>query len=72
MGIKKFRPTTPSLRQMRVQNSDGLTKDAKVEKSLLAPNKKLRVETFTDVLLLEVVVVELRSNTELSILKEKV
>ena len=36
MGIKKFKPTTPSLRQMAVQNSDGLTKGVKPEKSLLS------------------------------------
>ena len=30
MGIKKFKPTTPSLRRMQVVNSDELTKDAKV------------------------------------------
>lgn len=36
MGIKKFRPTTPSLRKMAVQNSDGLTKGATPHKSLLA------------------------------------
>lgn len=36
MGIKKFRPTTPSLRNMAVLNSDGLTKGATPHKSLLA------------------------------------
>ena len=40
MGIKKFRPTTPSLRHMAVQNSDALTKGVKPQKSLLATNKK--------------------------------
>ncbi len=40
MGIKKFRPTTPSLRKMAILNSDTLTKGAKVEKSLLAPKKR--------------------------------
>lgn len=34
MGIKKFKPTTPSLRRMKVVNSDELTKGAKVEKRL--------------------------------------
>ncbi|MAE58899.1 MAG: 50S ribosomal protein L2 [Halobacteriovorax sp.] len=34
MGIKKFKPTTPSLRRMQVVNSDELTKGAKVEKRL--------------------------------------
>jgi large subunit ribosomal protein L2 len=40
MGIKKFKPTTPSLRKMAVMNSDDLTKGAKPEKSLLATKKK--------------------------------
>jgi large subunit ribosomal protein L2 len=40
MGIKKFKPTTPSLRHMAVQNSDALTKNVTPEKKLLARNKK--------------------------------
>lgn len=40
MGIKKFKPTTPSLRHMAVQNSDGLTKGVKPQKSLLATKSK--------------------------------
>ena len=36
MGIKRFKPTTPSLRQMRVLVSDEVTSN-NVEKSLLAP-----------------------------------
>ena len=40
MGIKKFKPTSPSLRKMAVMNSDALTKGAKPEKSLLASKKK--------------------------------
>ena len=40
MGIKKFKPTTPSLRHMAVQNSDGLTKGVKPQKSLLASKSK--------------------------------
>ncbi len=40
MGIKKFKPTTPSLRKMAVMNSDDLTKGATPEKSLLATKKK--------------------------------
>lgn len=40
MGVKKFKPTTPSLRQMVVQNSDALTKGVKPHKSLLAPKNK--------------------------------
>ena len=40
MGIKKFKPTTPSLRQMAVMNSDSLTKGKSPEKSLLAVKKK--------------------------------
>ena len=40
MGIKKFKPTTPSLRHMVVQNSDALTKNVKPQKSLLAPKSK--------------------------------
>ena len=39
MAVKKFKPTTPSLRQMQVLTSDELTKGAKIEKSLLAPMK---------------------------------
>lgn len=34
MGIKKFKPTTPSLRRMQVVNSDELTKGAKLVKRL--------------------------------------
>ena len=40
MGIKKFRPTTPSLRNMRVQTSEGLTKGVTPQKSLLAKKTK--------------------------------
>ncbi len=40
MGIKKFKPTSPSLRHMAVMNSDALTKGAKAEKSLLAKKNK--------------------------------
>jgi large subunit ribosomal protein L2 len=40
MGIKKFKPTSPSLRRMAVINSDALTKGAKPVKSLLATKKK--------------------------------
>ncbi len=40
MGIKKFKPTTPSLRRMQVTNSDELTKGAKVLKRLTS--KKIR------------------------------
>ncbi len=40
MGVKKFKPTTPSLRHMVVQNSDSLTKGAKPVKRLLAPKSK--------------------------------
>lgn len=39
MGIKKFKPTTPSLRRMQVLNSDELTKGAKLVKSLTAKKK---------------------------------
>ncbi len=39
MGIKKFKPTTPSLREMKVVNSDDLTKGVKVPKGLFAPKK---------------------------------
>ncbi len=41
MGIKKFKPTTPSLRRMQVTNSDELTKGAKVLKRLTS--KKTRI-----------------------------
>ena len=40
MGVKKFKPTTPSLRQMVVQSSDALTKGVKPQKALLAPKTK--------------------------------
>jgi large subunit ribosomal protein L2 len=40
MGVKKFKPTSPSLRQMAVMTSDGLTKGVQPEKSLLATKKK--------------------------------
>ncbi|MCP4912615.1 MAG: 50S ribosomal protein L2 [Oligoflexia bacterium] len=40
MGIQKFKPTTPSLRQMARLNSDDLTKGAKLVKSLIAPKKR--------------------------------
>lgn len=40
MGIKKFKPTTPSLRKMTVMNSDDLTPGVKPEKSLLKPLSK--------------------------------
>lgn len=39
MGIKKFKPTTPSRREMTVLNSDALTKGVKPLKSSLAPMK---------------------------------
>ena len=35
MGIKKFKPTTPSLRNMEIVDSTALTKDVKPVKSLL-------------------------------------
>lgn len=38
--VKKFKPTSPSLRQMTVMTSAGLTPKAKPQKSLLAPKKK--------------------------------
>lgn len=37
MGIKKFRPTSPSRREMTVVDNRDLTKDVKPVKSLLAP-----------------------------------
>lgn len=36
MGVKKFKPTTPSLRRMQVINSDELTKGSKLVKRLTA------------------------------------
>ena len=39
MAIKKFKPTSPSLRKMTVLSSEGLSK-VKPEKSLLAPKSK--------------------------------
>lgn len=40
MSVRKFKPTTPSLRKMAVLTSEGLTKGKKPEKSLLATKKK--------------------------------
>jgi large subunit ribosomal protein L2 len=39
MAIRKFRPTSPSLREMAVMTSEGLTKGAKPQKSLLKSKK---------------------------------
>ena len=39
MGIKRFKPTTPSLRRMQVLSSADLTKDVKISKNLLATKK---------------------------------
>jgi large subunit ribosomal protein L2 len=39
MGIKKFKPTTPSLREMAIVDSGDLTKGGKILKSALAPMK---------------------------------
>lgn len=39
MGIKRFKPTTPSLRKMQVLSSADLTKDVKVSKNLLSTKK---------------------------------
>ena len=36
MGIKKFKPTTPSLRETRLLSSDEITKGVKIKKSLLS------------------------------------
>ena len=41
MGIKKFKPTTPSLRQMQTLNSDELTKGLKPVKSLMTSQKSI-------------------------------
>jgi large subunit ribosomal protein L2 len=41
MAVKKFKPTTPSLRHMVVLDSSGLTKDVKVPKALLRPTKRI-------------------------------
>lgn len=41
MGIKKFKPTTPSLRQMQTLNSDELTKGLKPVKSLMSSQKSI-------------------------------
>jgi large subunit ribosomal protein L2 len=40
MTIKKFKPTTPSLRKMAIMSSDGLTKGVKPLKNLLAPRTR--------------------------------
>jgi large subunit ribosomal protein L2 len=40
MSVKKFRPTTPSRRQMVVQTSADLTSNKAPEKGLLAPTKR--------------------------------
>src|SRR5690606_4873888 len=39
MGIKKFKPTTPSLREMAVLNSADLTKKSRPVKKLLVSQK---------------------------------
>ena len=39
MGINKFKPTTPSLRQMQKVNSEGLSKEVKVFKSALRKSR---------------------------------
>ncbi len=41
MGIQKFKPTTPSRRNMAVMNSDDLDKNVVVPKGLLKPQKSL-------------------------------
>jgi len=41
MSIRKFKPTSPSLRHMRLVNHDAVTKGNEPEKSLLAPKKKI-------------------------------
>lgn len=40
MGIKKFKPTTPSRRKMAVLNSDDLTKGVTLPRSLVVSNSK--------------------------------
>lgn len=40
MGITKFKPTTPSLREMARLNSDDLTKGAKLLKGMLTPRRR--------------------------------
>lgn len=40
MGIKKYKPTTPSLRWTRTSTFEEITKNKKPEKSLLIPKKK--------------------------------
>ncbi len=40
MNIRKFRPTTPSLRKMAVLTSAGLTKDVKPLKNLMEPKSR--------------------------------
>jgi len=39
MGIKKFKPTTPTLRKKQVMDSADLTKNVKISKSLLSTKK---------------------------------
>ena len=63
MGIKKYNPTTPSLRQMTCSTFEELDKVAP-EKSLL------RDVTRTVELLLDTVAVVLKENTELLTLRE--
>ncbi len=41
MAIKKFKPTTPSLRVMQVLSSEGLTKGLKPLKGLMKPQKSI-------------------------------
>ena len=41
MSIRKFKPTSPSLRQMRLVKHDALTKGNEPEKSLVTPKNKI-------------------------------
>lgn len=63
MGIKSFRPVTPSLRNTTVLSNDEITKKSP-EKSLLAPLRKMQVEIIVVKLQLDIMVVETEENIE--------
>ena len=67
--IRKFKPTSPSLRRMTVMTSQGLAKNNPIKKLTSAKKQKL-VETQVE-LQFVTEVVELRENTELLILKDR-
>ena len=71
MGIKRFKPTSPSLRKMAVLSSDGLTKTVEPLKRFMAKKPKQLVETLLVESLQEEEVVDISRSTELSISKDR-